>query len=244
MIQPANVAQPAPQAPIILITGASGNLGRAVAQHFLDAGAQLALLDHDANALQQHYGHWPAQRTLLLPCNLLEPQAVQQAAALATARFGRIDVLCNLAGGFDMGPPVHDTPLQMWQRQYELNVLTALHISQAIVPGMVAQGSGKIVHIGAFAAQKGAAHMGAYTAAKAALIRMTESMAAELRGQGINVNCVLPTIIDTPANRAAMPDADPTQWVPPEKLAAIIAFLCSEAASPIHGAALPVTGLS
>ncbi len=232
----------------ILITGASGHLGRAVAQHFFSdfagEGTRLALIDRESAALQQHFGHWPGARTLQLPCDLLDAAATARAVQQAQQHFGRIDVLCNLAGGFDMGPPVHATPLDAWQRQYQLNVLTALHACQAAVPLMLAQGGGKIVNIGALAAQHGAAHMGAYTAAKAALIRLTESMAAELRGQHINVNCVLPSIIDTPDNRAAMPSADPAHWVPPAKLAAIIGFLCSDAASPIHGAALPVAGLS
>ena len=230
--------------PTVFITGASGNLGRAVARHFLDQDARLALVARSAQALQQHFGAWPAERVLLIPADLLDPQAAKQAAQQALARFGRIDVLCNLAGGFDMGAPVHATPLANWQKQYELNVLTALHAIQAVVPHMVAQGAGKVVNIGAYAARQGAANMGAYIAAKAAVIRMTESMAAELRGQGVNVNCVLPTIIDTPENRLAMPDADPASWVAPDKLAQTIGFLASDAASAIHGAALPVTGLS
>ena len=109
---------------------------------------------------------------------------------------------------------------------------------------MLAAGGGKIVTVGAAAARQGMANMGAYCAAKSAVIRLTESMAAELRSRSINVNCVLPSIIDTPQNRAAMPDADPADWVAPAKLAAVIAFLASEDASAIHGAALPVVGLS
>ena len=109
---------------------------------------------------------------------------------------------------------------------------------------MLARGGGKIVNVGAFAAQKGVADMGAYVASKSAVIRLTESMAAELRDKNINVNCVLPTIIDTPENRAAMPDADPRSWVAPADLATVIAFLASDAARAVHGAALPVTGLS
>src|SRR5690606_11864545 len=144
---------------------------------------------------------------------------------------------CNLAGGFDMGTPVHATPLPSWQTQYELNVLTTLHATQAVVPGMVAQGSGKVINIGAYAARQGLANMGDYIAAKAAVIRLSESMAAELRNKGANVNCVLPTIIATAENRQAMPDADPALWVAPEKLAQTIGFLASDAASAIHGAA-------
>jgi len=109
---------------------------------------------------------------------------------------------------------------------------------------MLASGGGKIINVGAFTAQKGAANMGAYIAAKSAVIRLTESMAAELREKNINVNCVLPTIIDTPENRAAMPKADPQKWVAPEDLASVIVFLASPAAKAVHGAAIPVTGLS
>ena len=109
---------------------------------------------------------------------------------------------------------------------------------------MLTGGGGKIVNMGAFAAQKGAANMGAYVASKGAVIRLTETMAAELREENINVNCVLPTVIDTPQNRAAMPKADPKKWVAPEALAEVLLFLCSPAARAIHGAALPVVGLS
>jgi NAD(P)-dependent dehydrogenase (short-subunit alcohol dehydrogenase family) len=126
----------------------------------------------------------------------------------------------------------------------DLNARTVLNMSRAVVPVMLKGGGGKIVNVGAFAAQKGVAQMGAYIASKSAVIRLTEAMAAELREKNINVNCVLPTIIDTPQNRAAMPDADPRRWVAPRALADVIAFLASDAARAIHGAALPVTGLS
>ena len=109
---------------------------------------------------------------------------------------------------------------------------------------MIAMGGGKVVNVGAFGAQRGGPYMGAYSASKAAVIRLTESMAAELREKGINVNCVLPTIIDTPQNRSAMPEADPARWVSPQDLAQVIVFLASDAARAIHGAAVPVTGLS
>jgi NAD(P)-dependent dehydrogenase (short-subunit alcohol dehydrogenase family) len=162
----------------------------------------------------------------------------------AIERFGRIDVLCNLAGGFRMGDAVHDTPAATWDFLFDLNARTVLHMAQAVVPHMIERGGGKVVNVGAFAAQKGAAQMGAYIASKSAVIRLTEAMAAELRELNINVNCVLPTVIDTPENRAAMPDADPAHWVAPRDLASVIAFLASDAARAVHGAALPVTGLT
>lgn len=226
----------------VLITGAAGHLGRAVAAHFAAEGARLVLLDREAAALRSAFGE-PGERLLPLAADLLD--AAQTAAAVATAveRVGRIDVLCHLAGGFRMGEPVHATADATWDFLFDINARTLLNIARAVVPGMVAAGGGKIVSVGAFAALHGAADMGAYCAAKSAAVRLAESMSAELRGHAINVNCVLPTILDTPENRAAMPDADPARWVAPAALADVIGFLASEAARAVHGAALPVTGL-
>lgn len=230
---------------VVVITGADGNLGRAVAAAFARAGASLVLVGLHQAKLAEVFGEAQANtRQLLVAADLTRQDGAADVAAQAIARFGRIDVLCNLAGGFRMGPPVHATPAEDWDFLFSLNVRSALHMAQAIVPGMLAQGSGKIVNVGAFAAARGVAAMGAYTASKSALARITEAMSGELREQGINVNCVLPTIIDTPENRAAMPDADPARWVAPDDLAAAILFLASEQARAIHGASLPVTGLS
>ena len=143
-----------------------------------------------------------------------------------------------------MGPAVHETKDPDWNFLFDLNAKTVLHVSRAVVPAMIARAAGKIVNVGAYAAQRGVAAMGAYIASKSAVIRITETMAAELREKNINVNCVLPTIIDTPENRAAMPQADPRRWVAPQDLAAVIVFLASDAARAVHGAAIPVTGLS
>lgn len=226
----------------IMITGAAGNLGRAVAQAF-DAGDTLVLADRSADALARAFGA-PGARRVLLEVDLLDAAKVDEAVASITQRHGGIDVLCNLAGGFAMGTPVHATAHADWQRMQDLNVRTVLNTARAVVPGMVQRQHGKVVNVGANAALRGAAGMGAYVAAKAEVLRLTETMAAELREHGINVNCVLPSIIDTPENRAAMPDADPKRWVAPAQLAAVIAFLASEAAAAVHGACVPVTGLS
>src|SRR5436190_2828936 len=222
----------------VMLTGAAGNLGRAVASAFTDAGDHLGLLDLKAGALRD------GNRQLYIAANLLDAQSVQAAVDKAVQRFKRIDVLCNIAGGFRMGSAVHETSDNDWNFLLDINARTLLTMSRAVVPVMLKTGGGKIVNIGAFAAQKGAAQMGAYVAAKSAVIRLTETMAAELREKNINVNCVLPTIIDTPENRAAMPDADPKRWVAPAALAEVILFLASDAARAIHGTALPVTGLS
>lgn len=227
----------------IMITGASGNLGRVLAQAFATQGANLVLLDRRREHLDAEYGVADARR-LHLAADLLDAAQVEAAAAAAVARFGRIDVLCNIAGGFRMGPPVHETTDADFTFMLDINARTLLHTARAVVPRMLAAGSGRIVNVGAYGAQKGAASMGAYVAAKSAVIRLTETMAAELREKNVNVNCVLPTIIDTPENRKAMPDADPARWVAPADLANVIVFFASRAARAVHGAAVPVTGLS
>lgn len=227
----------------VMITGAAGNLGRCVAASFHASGANLVLVDLQRESLQKAFGA-EDQRRLFAPTNLLEQEQVDGAARAAIERFGRIDVLCNLAGGFRMGEAVHQTLDRTWDFLFDINARTLLHAVRAVVPRMIENGGGKIVNVGAFAAQKGLGQMGAYCAAKGAVIRLTEALAAELGEQNINVNCVLPSVIDTPENRAAMPGTDPTRWVAPEDLASVIVFLASDAARAIHGAALPVTGLS
>lgn len=222
----------------VMITGAAGNLGRAVAGAFGALGANLVLLDRQRGSLKED------ERTHFVQTDLLDAASVRAAVDQAMARFGRIDVLCNLAGGFRMGPAVHETPDADWDFLLDLNARSVLQTARAVVPVMLKAGGGRIVNVGAYAAQKGAARMGAYVASKSAVIRLTETMAAELREKNINVNCVLPTIIDTPENRAAMPEADPKRWVAPQDLAQAIVFLASDRARAIHGAALPVTGLS
>lgn len=227
----------------VLVTGAAGNLGQAVAAAFTERGARLVLLGREIKALRATFGEEGADR-LYLAADLLDSGQVASALAEALSHFGRIDVLCNLAGGFRMGKTVHETPDSSWDFLFDINVRTLLNTARAVVPHMIAHGGGKIVNIGAFSAQKGLARMGAYCAAKSSVIRLTEAMAAELREKNINVNCVLPTIIDTPENRAAMPDADPARWVAPKDLASVIVFLASDAARAMHGASLPVSGLS
>jgi NAD(P)-dependent dehydrogenase (short-subunit alcohol dehydrogenase family) len=143
-----------------------------------------------------------------------------------------------------MGDKAHELTAEKWGFMMELNAGSVLRMAHAVVPHMLAAGGGRIVNIGAYSALSGKAEMAAYIASKSAVIRLTESMAAELRGHNINVNCVLPSIIDTPQNRAAMPKADPAKWVAPAALADVLVFLCSPAARAIHGAAIPVVGLS
>jgi len=219
-----------------LITGANGVLGRAVAQRAAELGASLLLAGRGLDpALAARY-----PEAWMLDLDLAEPGAL--AGALAGA--GPVDLLFNLAGGFAMGDSAWEAGSGQWEAMFRVNVDTLRHSLQAVVPGMVRQGRGSIVNVGALAALRGQARMGAYVASKSAVLRLTESVSAEVRSRGVNVNAVLPSIIDTPSNRAAMPDADPSRWVAPADLANVICFLGSDAARAIHGALIPVTGLA
>ena len=223
----------------VVVTGAAGALGREVAAAFIDEGARLILVDLDGDALNAAFGELGEQHHRVA-VYLCDPAASQ--AALGAAED--VDVICAIAGGFDMGAPVHDTAPATWKRMDDLNVQTLLNTVRALVPGMVDRGRGKIITVGANAARQGLPQMAAYCAAKSTVMRLTESMAGELRGHGINVNCVMPSILDTAANRAAMPDADPGDWVTPAQIAGTMTFLASDAAAAMHGALVPVTGLS
>lgn len=227
--------------PIVVVTGAAGALGKAVAASFLAQGATVVAVDLDAAALAAAWHGQPRARTVAV--NLTDAARTKQ--ALAAALDGQpVAVLCNIAGGFDMGPAVHDTGETLWRRMIDLNVATLINASAAVVPGMLAAGRGKVVNVAAASASSGKGTMGAYCAAKGAVARLTESMAAELRESGINVNAVAPSLIDTPANRATMPGADTSKWVSLDELCAVIEFLASPRASAVHGAVLPVVGLS
>ena len=227
----------------VLLAGAAGTLGLAAAKVFAQEGAQLVLLDRTPISEAALAALAPAH-CLSIALDLFDAVKVGNAVEQAIARFGRIDVLCNLTGGFAMGDAVHETSDSTWDFLHDMNVRTLRNTARAVVPHMLRQGGGKIVNVGAYSAQRGLAGMGAYTAAKSEVLRITEAMSAELRMKNINVNCVLPTILDTPQNRADMPDSDPQRWVHPQDLAKVIAFLASAAARAIHGAGLPVTGLS
>jgi len=225
---------------VVLVTGAAGNLGQAVAWAFLAAGARLALVDRAADRLLDLFPDLADshEHFLATAVDLTKGDAVQAMVAETMRRLGRIDVLVNAAGGYRGGQPVHETPPETWDFLLDLNAGTLLNTVRAVVPHMLAQGSGKIVSVAAQGALQGRAKGGAYSAVKSAVLRLTESMSAELKGGGINVNCVLPGTIDTPQNRQAMPKADFGKWTPPEAIADVILFLASAAARGVHGAAI------
>jgi len=231
---------------VVLVTGAAGNLGGAVAEAFRRAGARLILADRAPDRLPRLFPDLAdsADHYLATSVDLTDENAVQAMVDEGLRRFGRIDVLVNAAGGYRGGTPLHETPPDAWDLMFSINARTVYIVSRAVVPAMLRQASGKIVNVSARAALQAGAKMGPYSAAKSAVVRLTEAMSAELKGAGIHVNCVMPSTIDTPENRESMPKADPNRWVTPEALADVILFLASDAARAMHGATVPVYGLS
>lgn len=227
------------EARVVVITGAGGALGGAIAAAFRGE-ARLALTDRQAAKLERAYGAWP--EALLQACDLSSADDVARLVGAVLERHGRLDVLVNVAGGFRGGKPLHEAPPDELDAMFAINTRSVWNICRAVVPVMLRQGGGRIVTIASLSALAGGAAVAAYGAAKAATLRLCESLSAEVRGQGLNVNCVLPGTMDTPANRAAMPDADPAHWVDPRAVADVVRFLASDAARAVHGAALPVVG--
>lgn len=219
----------------ILITGGFGALGQVVAETFAHAGDRVVRVDH-APAPR----HVIAGSLDLGSIDLTDEKSCVRAVQAASDQFGPIDVLVNIAGGFTW-ETVSDGSIASWQRMFDMNVLTALNMVRASLSDIIASNSGRIINIGAGAALKAQSGMGAYAASKAGVHRLTESLAAELGGTPATVNAVLPSIIDTPANRADMPDADTSQWVQPQAIADVILFLASGAARSVSGALIPVT---
>jgi NAD(P)-dependent dehydrogenase (short-subunit alcohol dehydrogenase family) len=220
----------------VVVTGGFGALGRAVGDTLAAAGARVALVDR-APAPAGLPPHFLA----LGEVDLGQSAAARRAVVTAASTFGRLDGLVNVAGGFRW-ETVEAGSAETWDQLYAVNVRTALVASQAALPHLLACGSGRIVNVGALAANGAGLGMGAYAASKSALARLTEAMAEEFKDRGINVNAVLPSVIDTPANRMAMPQADAGRWVAPAALAGVIAFLLSDAAAPVTGALIPVKG--
>jgi NAD(P)-dependent dehydrogenase (short-subunit alcohol dehydrogenase family) len=223
---------------VLAITGAFGTLGCAVARAAAREN-RLALIDF----AQVAPAGLPANiETLVLGgVDLTDPAQAKTAIDAAVERFGRLDGLINVAGGFRWELHEDGAP-ETWRRLFRMNVETTANACRASIRALRDSGAGRIVNIGANGAVKAAAGMGAYAASKAGVHRLTEALAEELKPDGICVNAVLPSIIDTPVNRADMPGADFSTWVQPEDLAAVILFLASEPARAVTGALVPVTG--
>jgi NAD(P)-dependent dehydrogenase (short-subunit alcohol dehydrogenase family) len=231
---------------VVVIAGASGNLGEAVARAFEQTEAHLALVDRSEHQLQQIFPRIANQeRHLLVNCaDMTNPSDVEEAMNRVRAKFNRLDVFISVVGAYQAGSPLHETSLETLDFLIDVNTRTFFIAAGAVVPTMLARGAGRIIGVAARPGLKGAANMSAYAASKSALIRLVESMSEELKHQNITVNCVIPGTLDTPQNRSASPDANYSRWVQPESLAKVIVFLASDAAKDISGAALPVYGRS
>jgi NAD(P)-dependent dehydrogenase (short-subunit alcohol dehydrogenase family) len=229
---------------VVLITGATGEFGPYVARAFAQTGARLSLTARkltDAEDLAASLGQDP-NRVLPHAVDLTQAATVAGWVDAIRARWARADVLVNLAGGYRPGKPVHEMDEADLDFMFNINFRSTFLACRAVLPLMLAQQSGKIINVGAKAGLQAGRKSTAYAVAKAAVHRLTEALAAEVREQGINVNAVIPSTIDTPANRAAQPNADYSKWARPEDLAAVIVFLASDAAAAVHGAAVPVYG--
>ena len=216
---------------VMVVTGGAGVLGEAVARIAKGHGAEVVLLDVVPD--------FTSELGSTFTVDLTDQAAVND----CFERIGRFDGVANIAGGFDMGPSVAATDDELWDGMFDINVKTLRRVLSAAVPKLAAQGSGSVVNVGAFGALRGLGQMGAYTAAKSTVMRLTEALSDEVRAQGVNVNAVLPSLIDTPRNRADMPDAEHDDWVSPDDLAEVVCFLSSGRAKAIHGALVPVVGL-
>lgn len=219
----------------IIVTGGFGALGRVVAAAFAKAGDHVARVDFAKAGPEGPDGVLDIGGV-----DLTDAAAAADVADQVNATFGGIDALINIAGGFTW-ETLADGSIDSWQRMYAMNVVTAANMTKAALPALKASPGARIVNIGAGAAIKADMGTGAYAASKAGVHRLTESLAAELAGSNVTVNAVLPSIIDTPANRADMPEADFSQWVTPQAIADAILFLASPAARAISGALIPVT---
>jgi NAD(P)-dependent dehydrogenase (short-subunit alcohol dehydrogenase family) len=217
----------------VVVTGANGILGQAVLARSQAMGAAVIGLDI-------HFDTRPADGVRRELVDLTDKQATDE----LFLRLGPMHVLCNVAGGFAMGETAYEIASPQWEAMFKINVATTQNAVHAAMPIFLQQGRGAIVNIGAMSAREGQANMSAYCAAKSVVMRLTESLSKEVRTKGVNVNAVLPSIIDTPRNREDMPEADFSRWVKPDDLAKVICFLGSEAAVAIHGALIPVVGLS
>jgi NAD(P)-dependent dehydrogenase (short-subunit alcohol dehydrogenase family) len=229
------------QGKTIVVTGGLGALGSVVAETAAKRGASVALLDHAQAAPEGFAERLGANALIVGGVDLTSPTAAETAMASVKAKFGRLDALLNIAGGFQWDT-IADGKVDSWDRMYAINLKTALNACKAALPYLLESGAGRIVNVGAQSALRAASGFGPYAASKSAVHRLTESLADELKLKGVTVNAVLPSIIDTPMNRRDMPKADFNRWVAPADLAAVMLFLASDEAKAVTGALIPVSG--
>ncbi len=225
---------------VAIVTGGTGGLGVAVVERLLTAGATVIIPYVHQDAFQRLATRLPT--VIGVQLDLTDETATRSTYTTIANAHGGIDILVNAAGGFAGGEPVHQTSWELWQSQIDINLKTAVISCAAAIPHLIARGGGAIVNVSSRTATQSGANLAAYATAKRAVLQLTEALAVELRPHNITVNAVLPSVIDTPANRAAMPKANYEVWVKPAEIAEVIHFLVSPAARIISGAAIPVYG--
>ena len=241
MARPRSVARPdAPARATALIAGGSGGLGAAVVAEFLDAGWRAAV----PWIVESELGRLPASENLhTMHADLFDPGSAAAAASAAAAEPGApLRAVVNLVGGFAVGGRVHETPVAEFERQLRLNLVPAYVTTQAALPHLIAAGGGAVVCVSSRAAVRPFPGAAGYVTGKAAVLALVDALAVEYAGDGIRVNAILPSIIDTPANRAAQPEADYSGWVAPQRIASVIRFLCEDSSDAVSGAHIPVYG--
>lgn len=229
---------------VVLITGGTGQVGQVVVEYFAARGAQVVVPYRSAERWEQlraQLGELASRVIGIAAGDLADPAAARALVEEALAQAGRVDAVLCLAGGFVGGRFTESGPEQ-WLQMMAINFWPTVHVLRAAVPQLLAQGHGRIVTVGARTALEPAGGATAYVAAKGAVITLTQALARELRGSGVTVNCIAPGTIDTPANREAMPKADPKTWVKPEEIAALLWYLCSPEAAAVTGAVIPIPG--
>ncbi|HYL65680.1 MAG TPA: SDR family NAD(P)-dependent oxidoreductase [Nitrosopumilaceae archaeon] len=230
---------------VVLITGGTGALGREASLSFLKSNAVAAIThvtDREISQLESTLGDL-MKKVMLIKADIGDEEQVEKTVSDIVKKYGRIDILINVVGGYIGGKKVTEMTGKEWDLMMNLNLKTAFLISKHVVGQMLRQGSGKVVHVAARLGLKGIAGNSAYGASKSGLIRLVESLSDEVKDKNINVNCIMPSIIDTGANRKDMPDADFSKWVKPSEIAQVMLFLASDDSKSIHGAAMPVYGL-
>lgn len=230
---------------VVLITGGTGGLGLEVSLAFLKSNAVAAMTyvaDKAIPQLESKLGDL-MKKVMLIKADISDEQQITKTVSDVVKKYGRIDILVNLVGGYLGGKKVTEMTEKEWDLMMNINLKTAFLVSKHVVAQMVKQRSGKVIHVAARLGLKGISGNSAYGASKSGLIRLVESLSDEVKGNNINVNCIMPSIIDTDANRKDMPDADFSKWVKPSEIARVILFLASDDSRPIHGAAIPVYGL-
>jgi NAD(P)-dependent dehydrogenase (short-subunit alcohol dehydrogenase family) len=222
---------------IVFITGAKGGLGNFVTKKFLDAGEMVI-----GASLNIRASDFPNANFIPATVDLSDADATRELTDNVVQRFGHIDVVVHVVGGFAGGTPLHETDPKIWTQMQDQNLTAAFNVARAVIPHMRKEGRGRIIAVGSKAAEQPKANLGAYVIFKSALVTLVKTLALENADRGITVNAVLPGTMDTPANRAAMPNADPKQWVNPAAVANVIHWLASDEASQTNGAAIPVSG--